>query len=63
MPMTGSIGNRISEFHQGSRYAKQKAKKGKKAADRMAVAAAMNSSRREGTTIGAMHRTAGKKAR
>ena len=45
MPMTGSVGNRIREFHSGKTYAKTKAKHGKATADRQAVAAAMSSKR------------------
>lgn len=51
MPMTGSLGNRISEFHGGKTFAKTKAKFGAKKANAQAVAAAMNSMR----TIGDIH--------
>lgn len=56
MPMTGSVGQRISEFHHGRTYAKTKAKHGKAVANRQAIAAAMDSKRREGRTIGEIYR-------
>ena len=57
MPMTGSVGNRIREFHSGKTYAKTKAKHGKATADRQAVAAAMSSKR----SIADIHRDLRKK--
>ena len=45
MPMTGSVGNRIREFHSGKTYAKTKAKHGTAVANKQAVAAAYSSMR------------------
>lgn len=58
MPMTGSIGNRIAEFHHGKTYAKTKAKFGKKTADKQAIAASYASA---GRSIGEIHRSMSKK--
>lgn len=60
MPMTGSLSNRISEFHGGKTYARTKAKHGAKTANRQAVAAAYASMGKT-RTIGEMHREAKKK--
>lgn len=49
MPLTGSLGNRISEFHTGKTYAKTKARHGAATANRQAVAVAYRS-------IGDIHR-------
>lgn len=46
MPLEGSISNRIREFHTGKTYERTKARYGKKAADRQAVAVAYSSKRR-----------------
>ncbi len=43
-----TISQNISEFHKGDTYARTKAKSGKAAADRQAVAAAMETARRSG---------------
>ena len=58
MPMTGSVGQRISEFHKGKTYARTKAKFGKATANKQAIAAAMASSRK---SIGQIHRESKKK--
>lgn len=50
MPMTGSLSNRIAEFHSGRTYAKTKAKFGAKKANSQAVAAAY-------TSIGEIHKS------
>jgi len=57
MPMAGSLGNRIREFHHGKTYARTKAKHGAAVANKQAVAAAHESMR----TIGSMHRSMKKK--
>ena len=58
MPMTGSVGQRISEFHKGRVYARTKAKFGKATANKQAIAAALASSRK---SIGQIHRESKKK--
>ena len=47
MPMKGSVPQRISEFHSGPTYAHTRAKFGKKRADKQAIAAAINSKRKD----------------
>lgn len=42
----GNIGKNIAEFHQGKTYAKTRAKFGKKVANKQAVAAAINASKK-----------------
>lgn len=47
MPMKSKkAGTNISEFHHGKTYAKTKAKSGKAAADKQAVAAGMSAARK-----------------
>lgn len=47
MPLSpgADVGETIREFRTGKRYAKQKRKKGKKAADKMALAVALRNRR------------------
>lgn len=46
-----TISKNIEEFHGGERYAATKRKSGKKAADKQAVAAALNEARESGAKI------------
>ena len=57
MPIAGSVGNRIREFHSGKTYAKTKAKHGAAVANKQAVAAAYSSKR----SIADIHRDLRKK--
>lgn len=52
--MTGSLSNRIIEFHRGATYARTKAKSGKAKADKQAVAAGY-------TSIGEIHKQMAKR--
>ena len=56
--MTGSVGQRISEFHKGKTYAHTKARFGKATANKQAIAAALASSRK---SISQIHRESKKK--
>jgi hypothetical protein len=46
MPLKGSIGSRIREFHKGATYARTKSKFGKERADAQAIAVAYKSKAR-----------------
>ena len=47
MPLKGSIGSRIREFHKGKTYQRTKSRFGKERADAQAIAVAYASKRRK----------------